>query len=161
MAMCSLCLQDKELIKRSHIIPDFMYQEIFDDKHRLVRFSKDNFPRHSTPPTGEYESDLLCADCDNRLLGGFESYGRQVLYGGNIPVQMQNFRQSDGLTFTQVTGINYLKFKLFLLSLLWKASISKRDFFKNVQLGPYQEILRKMLLEKNPESHNAFPCRYW
>ena len=31
---CKLCLEDCVLVK-SHIIPDFMYRDLFDDKHRI------------------------------------------------------------------------------------------------------------------------------
>jgi hypothetical protein len=41
--LCKLCLKDKKLVRQSHIIPDFMYKDIFDEKHRLfeVTFTKD------------------------------------------------------------------------------------------------------------------------
>jgi hypothetical protein len=31
---CALCLQEVEL-RRSHIIPKFLYETLYDDKHRL------------------------------------------------------------------------------------------------------------------------------
>ncbi|GEM_PF-2942036 len=36
--ICKLCLKDKPLIKKSHIIPDFMYREIYDEDNRIVSY---------------------------------------------------------------------------------------------------------------------------
>jgi hypothetical protein len=32
---CKLCGNNKKLLKKSHIVPDFMYQNLFDEKHRI------------------------------------------------------------------------------------------------------------------------------
>jgi len=36
MSICKLCLKKKDLIKKSHIIPGFMYQYLYDAKHRII-----------------------------------------------------------------------------------------------------------------------------
>ena len=32
---CKLCGKEKDLCKQSHIIPNFMYQDLFDQKNRM------------------------------------------------------------------------------------------------------------------------------
>jgi hypothetical protein len=39
---------------------------------------------------------------------------------------------------------------MFHLSLLWRMSVSKHPYFKEVSLGPHEEVLRRMLLEARP-----------
>ena len=36
---CKLCLENGVLVRKSHIIPDFMYRDLFDNKHRLFEAS--------------------------------------------------------------------------------------------------------------------------
>lgn len=57
---CKLCLGEKELCKKSHIIPDFMYQDIFDDKHRLLLVQSENgsIQQKGIRQSGEYEGDI-------------------------------------------------------------------------------------------------------
>ncbi len=117
---CKLCLQDKRLCNKSHIIPDFMHQELFDEKHRMVKFTTLMPGSDSVAQSGEHESDILCEDCDNRVIGSLENYASKVLYGGQISVKQVNYKLPDGLEFSQVDGLDYKKFKLFLLSLLWR-----------------------------------------
>ncbi|MDD5016083.1 MAG: hypothetical protein PHW73_13485, partial [Atribacterota bacterium] len=110
-------------------------------------------------PSGEYEGGILCQDCDNKILGNLETYGSQVLFGGNIKgIATKNFKKPDGLEFMQISGLDYKKFKLFLLSLLWKSHISSRPFFKRVDLGSYGEKIRHMILTGNPGKVGDFPC---
>jgi hypothetical protein len=56
-------------------------------------------------------------------------------------------------------NVDYTSFKLFLLSILWRSSITKRGFFKYVALGSeHEEIIRLMLLDKNPKEVVDYPC---
>ena len=134
-----------------------MYQELFDEKHRFVKGNLKS-KKGETVQTGEKEPDILCADCDNRLLGGLEGYASNVLYGGNIPGKIWNEINQNGVAYTYAQGLDYAKFKLFLLSLIWRCSISKLDFYKQVDLGPYEETLRVMIYSGNPGKQMEFPC---
>ena len=44
--------------------------------------------------------------------------------------------------------------KLFLLSLLWRAGISTREEYKEVDLGMYSEIIRKQIFENKTSEDN-------
>lgn len=140
-----------------------MYEDLFDDKHRMIRtYGLD--PSTARPvQSGEKEGDILCGDCDNKRLGSLEDYAKRALYSGQLndsqKISAQNQLHPDGeLTSTYCENIDYAKFKLFLLSLLWRASISKLDFFEKVSLGPKEEVLRKMIYENDPQSQLDFPC---
>ncbi len=53
--------------------------------------------------------------------------------------------------------MNYTKFKLFLLSILWRASISSRPFFNEINLGTHEEVIRKMILQGNAGDIDDYP----
>jgi len=163
--ICCLCKESKPLIKKSHIIPDFMYTDLYDEQHKLNRFAPadyiDGNRRIEKPSSGEYESDILCKECDGNIIGGYETYGRIALYAKeneatNGPIPEHGVTET-GVPVTRITNLDYKKFKLFLLSILWRASISKRSFFKEISLGPYEEQIRKMIIEGNPGSERDFP----
>ena len=163
---CKLCLSEKALLNESHIIPSFMYQGLFDKGHRLNKFAPAEYiagnKQVSRPPTGEYEGGILCADCDNKIIGGYEAYARKALYGNieeyssGLP-ESGNFRTSEGVEFTHVKNLHYKDFKLFLLSIVWRASISSRPFFREVNLGPYEETIRQMIISGDPKGEETFP----
>lgn len=158
---CKLCLQEKLLIKKSHIIPDFMYEGLFDDKHRIAQ---KNFVinRDSLPANGVYDKHILCANCDNNIIGGYESYAARELFKPSMNGFIDTLKQkldnfSGDITNVTISRINYQKAKLFLLSILWRANISTHPLFKFVNLDiTTSEQIRQMLYSGLPCKSNLF-----
>lgn len=164
---CKLCLQEKPLLKKSHIIPDFFYvqADMYNQNHQIHKIDVQKFLKNkhiSFVPTGIYDQGILCKECDNNIIGILETYGRKVLFGGLNPdeqINCLNFNNPiDGFEFSIVENVDYKKFKLFLLSILWRSAVSSNDFFKDVNfLENYMETLRKMIFEGLPGKFNDFP----
>ena len=146
---CRLCLKEKELLK-SHIIPEFLYKPVYDDLHRLTVVSTGPFDKIKYEQKG-YRERLLCYDCE-QLLSPLEDYGRRVIYGGG---------ETETIVFEneiKVRNIDYKKFKLFQLSLLWRASVSRQESYIEVNLRHNEETIRKMLIAQIPGEPNHFGC---
>ncbi|MDB5131673.1 MAG: hypothetical protein JWR02_1422, partial [Mucilaginibacter sp.] len=77
---CQLCLQEKKLLKKSHIIPNFLYKRLFGEDHRLVNINLGNFDEFNYTHSGYYDKDILCGDYDSNLLGRLETYASNCLY---------------------------------------------------------------------------------
>lgn len=94
---------------------------------------------------------MLCDSCEQKL-SVWEGYAKLVLRGGTT----LDFR-SEGST-SYVGGLDYAKFRLFQLSVLWRAGMSSLKFFENVRLGPHREVLRQLLVRSDPGSPNRYCC---
>jgi hypothetical protein len=153
---CRLCLQEKTLIRTSHVIPSFMYKGILEKNKKIVELNLHNFNDATYRPTGIYDQHILCKECDNETIGGLESYAAKILYE-NQGVDLM-IEEGDEIINIMFKGIDYKKFKLFLLSILWRASLSRQQMFKEIELGSkYEEIIRKMIVEGNPKKKEDFP----
>jgi len=168
MPICKLCKSDTKLLNKSHIIPDFYYREceLYDQIHQLKMMKIDektgNLIQIKKQNTGIYDKQILCLTCDNELLGNLESYLRPFFFGGPIGIvgnpDFKKYIDKNGRKYIQITNISYMKAKLGLLSILWRASISNNEFFKPVKLdSTTQELLRLMLLNKDPKEINVLP----
>lgn len=146
---CALCKREAEL-RRSHIIPEFLYKAMYDDKHRFHVLSSVPDLQDSMEQKGLRER-LLCDACEG-LLSKLERYARGVLAGGE-PLDWSR----DG-SAVHVSRIDYTRFKLFQLSILWRAGVSKLPIFKEVQLGPHEPMLREMLLVGDAGDEATYPC---
>jgi len=169
---CNLCLEDTELQRESHIIPQFMYKRLKSDGGFFVKINKYTFREYSKGKslkehsTGEYDSNLLCANCDNKIFGQkYEDYSSKVyqFLDGEIEsfmgIEIEPHTNEKGVKGKLIKNIDYTKFKLFLLSILWRASLSKRPFFQEVSLGDkHEQILREMFLDENPKELEDYPC---
>ena len=149
---CRLCLQVAE-VRKSHVIPEFAYKalNIYDEKHRFCAFSTDLNVRVDTHQKGLREK-LLCDTCEGRL-SMWESYAKKVLFGG-VALDFEMDEQLGAIAH----GVDYEKFKLFAMSLLWRASVSTLKTFENVNLGPHENKLRKLLLEEKAEERWCYGC---
>ena len=149
---CNLCLEDTELLRRSHIIPQFMYRGVKSDGGIFIIIDKYTFREYSKGKslkehsTGAYDSNILCENCDNKIFSQkYEDYSSKVyqFLDGEIEsfkgIEIKPYRNEKGVKGKLIKNIDYAKFKLFLLSILWIASISKRPFFQEVALGDKHE----------------------
>ncbi|MCH7949520.1 MAG: hypothetical protein IH875_03470 [Candidatus Dadabacteria bacterium] len=164
-------MEDKQLQSKSHIIPQFMYDQVLGKEGYFHKIKKNTNKEYSSGKTikkfqkGEYDRDILCAKCENEVLcQRYEDYAAKVYqfinnklesYRG-IKIEPITNEYADG---NNINGIDYTKFKLFLLSILWRASISKRVFFGEVKLGnKHEEIIRKMIFDENQKQPEDYPC---
>lgn len=165
IGVCKLCQKEKELLKRSHIIPDFMYKDLYDDKHRFIISTNSDIKNRTNnfklPQSGIYEPNILCKECDNSLISSFERYFANFFNSNKIPIEkspnlIKNF-DINGNKFYHCLNTDYSKLKLFFLSILWRSSLSNHNFFKDINLGPHEEKIRLMLINNSPGEVDVYP----
>lgn len=144
-----------------------MFKKMKDENHSFydITYNLDTKETKSKKTQKEdYDRNILCGDCDNGIIGGiYEDYVKEALYGENInpkiaPICKNFIDPDDGTEFSICKNIDYTKMKLFLLSILWRASITSRPTFKEVNIGSkHEEIIRKMLYEKITPLETEYP----
>lgn len=144
MPICKLCNKQNTLVK-SHIFPEFMYRPLYDENHKIHFLTTGTNNIKKKLNKGVYEA-LFCKECDNNIIGKYENHAAKVLFGdGKTEIHIE--KTELGL---MVREVNYTLFKLFEISLLWRAAISTRPEIKRISLGPHAENMRNMLLNEDP-----------
>jgi hypothetical protein len=92
----------------------------------------------ANPQLGEYDAHILCAACDS-LLGIDDEYGLEVCR------RYEAEHLALGAKLFEMKNVDCERFCKFVLSVLWRASISKRKSFAVVNLGPYEDVARDVL----------------
>ena len=146
---CALCLRTEEL-QRSHVIPEFLFRALYDEKHRFHVISTAEAERNRYEQKGPREP-LLCLNCEQQ----FSRYERYVSHALNGGIELGY--QCDGPAIV-LSGLDYRKFRLFQLSVLWRASVSRHEFFKYVSLGPHEEKLRLALFNEDTGRPDRYGC---
>jgi hypothetical protein len=143
---CKLCLQEKKLA-RSHVLPEFFYQNVYDKLHRFASVS--SHPRQKTKlfEIG-YRERLLCTDCEGQL-SRYESYAAGILRNAD------DYRLPNTKVI-KIPNFDYRLFKLFGLSLIWRCHASSLHTFQKVRLGPHAEEIRSMLLAEDPSRPSKY-----
>jgi len=140
MGQCTLCNIQTKFVD-AHIIPKWAYRYLYPEdkeakKKSLIFVSKEQPVKR---PIGIYDSNILCAECD-KILGKLDEYGKVVL----LDKKFIKYKNTDYIYFLETVDVN--KLKLFLLSILWRSSISKRKEFNRINIGPYEEKIRNILI---------------
>lgn len=138
---CRLCKRGRPLL-RSHTIPEFLYRDLYDAPHQfeVVHLHSGESDRRLQKGVRER---LLCQGCE-RALQKYEHYAARELR-----VLRDAIQPLSGYRFT-FTGLDYAKFKLFQLSVLWRMAASSDRFLERVRLGAEVELLRTMVAEGRP-----------
>lgn len=146
---CKLCRQSRPLL-RSHVLPEFLYKDtgVYDPKHRFVHVPKLGSSEKPKMEQQGFRERLLCKCCEGHL-SKFENYAKQVVADmqvSSVPTHTSNPTPADA---TVISGVDYTKFKLFLMSLVWRSGTAGGGMWEAVNLGPHEEKLRKMILAKD------------
>jgi hypothetical protein len=147
--VCKLCNLERDLCN-SHILPEFLYKPLYDSKNRAHIISSDSTKRDGYIQKG-FREPLLCEDCEQRF-SRWENYAKREFF------DLPGLRMPNPLNRTSIK-VDYKRFRLFSLSLLWRMSICSLDVFAHVKLGSrHDEKLRQALLDETPLNCNQYPC---
>jgi hypothetical protein len=138
-ATCRLCLKEKSLCV-SHVIPESLWKRTYDEKHRV---------REIGPERGRMrwlqkglKEPLLCSSCEEHL-NQFETYFHDIWVARGLPAG------AIPTPAIRIQGFDYARFRLFHLSVLWRASVATSRQFENVSLHD-EDHIREMILHTNP-----------
>jgi hypothetical protein len=153
--VCRLCQQQKKLVE-AHIVARCLHDPLLHPSGPMMQISinPESPPRRF--PTGEYDTDLLCGECDN-FFSPWENYTADLLMQKDDIYRRTEEAGKNGKTFYEVGPYNYASLKLCLLSILWRMSVSSRAAYKSIRLGPFESIIRDMLINKDPGTVDTFP----
>lgn len=92
---------------------------------------------------GVYDKNILCASCDNEF-NEFDQPAKETLLSGNKSTVLTD--RGNPLVFEYVDS-SAVAIAKFALSVLLRASWSNTEFFRSVNLGPYENIITQYLFD--------------
>jgi len=161
--ICKLCLKQEKL-RHSHILPEFMYQNIYDnDPKRFYTLDIDIAEIEKSKSRIQQKGIrefLLCDQCEG-LISKYEDYAAETIYAkrlGNKAYIADSSVTPDFQYFIyDYAGFSYQDFKIFLMSILWRLIIS--DSFYTPEISPaVTERLRVAILTQDPLEFDEFGC---
>jgi len=145
--VCRLCLEHKTLCK-SHVIPEFEYRPLYDEKHRMTVFHEINGTSYIQK--GYYEF-LLCLDCEKNINQSYESF-----YAKFASNQLPDRLKSNTKVFIK-KGVDYKRIKLYILSVFWRILIAQNEPFGHIRSDFHAEGIRKIIFENQLIDENDYP----
>lgn len=122
--LCKFCGESSNLV-RSHIVSEFFFKELYEDrKYTEVVAASDQ--RDLIRQKGTRER-LLCSVCEGFIAKEYEDYGAKA-----FRMLKSQTREAQGAVV--VSGLDYRRFKLCMLTQLWRMSLSACAHWQHVRL---------------------------
>lgn len=149
---CRLCKKEKKLIK-AHTIPEAFFRLLRkgETPPKLMTNIAGIHPKKS--PIGVYDTEILCRECEDKF-ESWDDYGIRLLI--NELDTFKPIKDGSEIVAYYQDKYDYEKLKLFFISILWRASVSTQSFYSKVHLGPWEEIAKEHILNKNPGNEYEF-----
>ena len=100
------------------------------------------------------DEDLLCNACERRF-GPWDHYAAECLLH-NFASDARGLFSNGEVVAYQVDNWEEAKIRMFVLSLLWRASTTTHSIFTRVTLGPHAERVKQFILAGDPGSPDDF-----
>jgi hypothetical protein len=145
--LCRLCHVPSEL-RKSHIFPRSFIKLVRDEDTN--RFYEMHDKVDNLIQDGPKER-LLCSECEQRI-SRYEKYFKEAVHLSRHGIEIL---QAGGEAV--IRNLDYANTKLFLLSILWRMSVSSLPQCEAVALGEKEEFVRRMLIRSDPGGSRQFP----
>lgn len=132
--LCKYCKCRKKLCK-AHIIPECFYVKKKDEP--FFQIQADNFVKRL--PVGYYDTEIICRQCDNTFSED-ENYASKIFKDDYL----QAYKSEEKYILNK-QAFTYDKIRRFVLSMLWKASVSSSNGCLCVNLGDYEDVVLRIL----------------
>lgn len=127
-----------------------MYEPTYDDTHTAILV--DSARNKRSKRQRGYSEVLLCEECE-ALFNRWETYFANIWFN-----PMTRLRPTEvGQSTVNISGIDYSRFKLFHLSIIWRAGVCGLREFSMIRLGGQQEQLRSRLLAADAGEPANYP----
>lgn len=136
---CKLCGKAK-ILQESHIIPRSYFKKAKKGVGQLVMLAH-HIDVEDKLQNADPKEELFCKSCEEYLERNFEKYGIGFLR------KYKNAKHSpDSVSFP---NFDYKKYSLYLISILWRASIATIDFYQSVNFSKDFNDLLKFCIKNN------------
>lgn len=142
--VCKLCGKHKKLCL-SHILPKSFTRRMRSGAPQVVAVTVDDKPL-ARKSNGEHVEYLLCEKCEELLKKNYEDYGTRLF------VDKQNIIEYK--SHVLITNFDYQRYFLFIISILWRASISSLNIYKPIQpLAALSALIKPCIFDNTLFTH--------
>lgn len=149
---CKFCGNERPLID-AHIIPAGFFRRLYQGSGPLEVITDKAEEYRKRSWVGIYDDTIVCNDCEN-IWQEWDNYAQRLL--AEEPLNAEARFHGRQKTAYVVRDFNYKKLKLFFISMTWRASISRQDFFSRVSLGEFEDIAKQHIVNSDPGSSQDF-----
>ena len=149
---CRWCGEYVELIK-AHIIPEKFFKSMQGEEGPIREYSRARGAFPKKRPIGIYDTDILCLKCEQKFQL-VDDYGQKILLQREM--ELERVTKDKSLACYKLENVDGNLLKQFFISILWRASVSKVQFFEQVRLGKFEGRAKEIVCSGVFSTKNEF-----
>jgi hypothetical protein len=130
--LCRLCHKPNKFAN-SHIIPRSFYPKIRGPYKYAIEVNLDAKKLSTFWQAGNYDKQMLCVECEPKF-GALDTYDFRILGKPDLSRPILSYGSAGTVEAYRVVGCDTNRLRKFILSVLWRASVSSLDFYHYVHL---------------------------
>ena len=146
MPKCRLCGRERVCLVNAHVIARSFFKIVRGKGDYSVGMEAKRGSPLKTPyyQAGVADTSILCEECERKFTK-WDTYGFEILSISRGAADAIASSKDGTHLAIPIENLDYDRFILFILSVLWRASVSSILFYRNVNLGPFEEPIREAL----------------
>jgi hypothetical protein len=157
---CRFCEQDKVALVKAHVIPRSFFRRVRGDaKYSTELSASKEAVKETALQAGNYDCEILCKECE-QIFSPYDKQGYSVF---TKVFEEPNIYRDRGIECAHVLpDVDFPLLKLFVLSVLWRASVSRMRFYRDVDLGqPHEDKIKSLIASgtiEDADDYEFFCC---
>ena len=153
MPICKLRQHEVPSLIDAHVIPRSFWEIEPSLPALLLTNTQNIFPKRSR--IGVYDSAIVCNQCES-YFNTCDNYAAHLLLNSTNNFEPVSDNVTGVVSGYLVRNFDYRSLKLFVVAMLWRASVASHSFFNRIQLGPLENKAREWILGINSTDPQEF-----
>jgi len=164
MKDCPIC-QNKvtELHKKSHLLPEWMYSEMYNHRHKLINVNVDR--RYVNKKQKGYYESIICEDCELQSQV-YDRYGSLILGSRNdetpeatsIVVSKRVSHTNTGVQhYSHWTNLDFYKLQKFVYACVLRSHLAEQKNGKYLLVEKHFQKMRELYLDPHCLNDSSYP----
>lgn len=145
MSCCLYCGQERALVK-AHIIPEAFFRDVRGDASTLYLVKNEPGTHPKRAPIGVYDRQILCGECE-KTFQNVDDYAAALLIRERDTAFVR--RSFDSGIVYIADQFDYHSLKVYIISVLWRASVSTQQYFSRIDLGERLARAKEMIAARD------------
>jgi len=164
MVICPLCEKKvQSLHKRSHLVPEWMYRDCYDDNHKMINIEVDK-KFINKRQKGVY-AEIICVDCEH-VSQTYDRYGSLVLTSRApdafehkivIKENFEYYMNNQKEYYSLWKNIDFHKFQRFVFACILRTHLKRRMLGQYLLVEKHFKKMRNIYADKTAHDDWSYP----
>ncbi|GFE57352.1 hypothetical protein [Geobacter sp. AOG1] len=166
MKKCPLCEKDTTTLhRRSHLLPEWMYSEVYDSRHKLINVKVDR--RHVNKKQKGYYETIICETCEIESQV-YDRYGSLILGNKNaqapevasiVVAQRSGHTSTGDQHYSHWQNVDFCKLQKFVYACVLRSHLAEQKEGNYLLVDKHFKRMRELYRNPQCKDDSTYPVQ--